>query len=176
MLEKMVAGDFTKLAPAERQEGSAMVKALSDIIGEPNKAKRFMELLPGQQPQEEPNLDFESKVNESVVMEDDVEIDPVHDMGTVKKVAVGHVDNERDMIRRQLYQTGKYCVELFKMLGDLPDSDFPNWWQAKVTKAGTYMSSAKHYLENSLEVPAIDDANYKLELDIEDDNDPSGVS
>jgi len=175
-LEKMVAGDFTKLAPAERQEGSAMVKALSDIIGEPNKAKRFMELLPGQQPQEEPNLDFESKVNESVVMEDDVEIDPVHDMGTVKKVAVGHVDNERDMIRRQLYQTGKYCVELFKMLGDLPDSDFPNWWQAKVTKAGTYMSSAKHYLENSLEVPAIDDANYKLELDIEDDNDPSGVS
>jgi len=175
-LEKMVAGDFTKLAPAERQEGSALVKALSDVVAEPNKAKRFMELLPGQQPQEEPNLDFESKVNESVVMEDDVEIDPVHDMGTVKKVAIGHVDNERDMIRRQLYQTGKYCVELFKMLGDLPDSDFPNWWQAKVTKAGTYMSSAKHYLENSLEVPAIDDANYKLELDIEDDNDPSGVS
>ena len=175
-LEKMVAGDFTKLAPAERQEGSALVKALSDVVAEPNKAKRFMELLPGQQPQEEPNLDFESKVNESVVMEDDVEIDPVHDMGTVKKVAIGHVDNDRDMIRRQLYQTGKYCVELFKMLGDLPDSDFPNWWQAKVTKAGTYMSSAKHYLENSLEVPAIDDANYKLELDIEDDNDPSGVS
>lgn len=176
-LEKMVSGDFTKLAPAERQEGSAMVKALSDIIAEPNTAKRFMELLPGQQ-EEEPKtkvLDFNSKINESVVMEDDVEIEPSHDMGTVKKVAVGHVDNERDMIRRQLYQTGKYCVELFKMLGDLPDSDFPNWWQAKVTKAGTYMSSAKHYLENSLEVPAIDDANYKLELDIEDE-DPSGVS
>lgn len=177
-LEKMVSGDFTKLAPAERQEGSAMVKALSDIIAEPNTAKRFMELLPGQQQEEEPKtkvLDFNSKINESVVMEDDVEIEPSHDMGTVKKVAVGHVDNERDMIRRQLYQTGKYCVELFKMLGDLPDSDFPNWWQAKVTKAGTYMSSAKHYLENSLEVPAIDDANYKLELDIEDE-DPSGVS
>lgn len=179
-LEKMVAGDFTKLAPAERQEGSALVKALSDVVAEPNSAKRFMELLPGQQPEAEPNpktkvLDFNSKINESVVMEDDVEVDPVHDMGTMKKVAIGHVDNERDMIRRQLYQTGKYCVELFKMLGDLPDSDFPNWWQAKVTKAGTYMSSAKHYLENSLEVPAIDDANYKLELDI-DDEDPSGVS
>lgn len=174
-LQKMVAGDFTKLAPAERQEGSAMVKALSDIIGEPNSAKRFMELLPGQQ--EEPELDFESKVNESVIKEDDeLEIEPVHDMGTVKKVAVGHVDNERDMIRRQLYQTGKYAVELFQMLGDLPDSDFPNWWQAKITKAGTYMSSAKHYLENSLEVPAIDDANYKLELDDVQDDDPSGVS
>ena len=178
-LEKMVAGDFTKLAPAERQEGSALVKALSDVVAEPNLAKRFMELLPGQTAEAEPKktkvLDFNSKINESVVMEDDVEIDPVHDMGTMKKVAIGHVDNERDMIRRQLYQTGKYCVELFKMLGDLPDSDFPNWWQAKVTKAGTYMSSAKHYLENSLEVPAIDDANYKLELDIEDE-DPSGVS
>jgi cytidyltransferase-like protein len=178
-LEKMVAGDFTKLAPAERQEGSALVKALSDVVAEPNSAKRFMELLPGQPAEAEPKktkvLDFNSKINESVVMEDDVEIDPVHDMGTMKKVAIGHVDNERDMIRRQLYQTGKYCVELFKMLGDLPDSDFPNWWQAKVTKAGTYMSSAKHYLENSLEVPAIDDANYKLELDIEDE-DPSGVS
>ena len=32
------------------------------------------------------------------------------------KLAVGHVDNERDMIRRQLYQMGKYTVELAKML------------------------------------------------------------
>lgn len=92
------------------------------------------------------------------------------------KVAIGHVDNERDMIRRQLYQMGKYSVEIAKTLKELPDSDFPNWWQAKITKAGTYMSSAKHYLENSLEVPAIDDANYKLELDDVQDDDPSGVS
>ena len=55
------------------------------------------------------------------------------------KLAVGHVDNERDMIRRQLYQMGKYTVELAKMLKDLPDSDFPNWWQSKITKAGLYI-------------------------------------
>ena len=98
---------------------------------------------------------------------------PSHDHGgTVKKVAVGHVDNERDMIRRQLYQTGKYCVELFQMLGELPDADFPNWWQAKISKAGVYMSDAKHYLENSLEVPPIDDYN----IVDKDDQDPSGVS
>ena len=53
-----------------------------------------------------------------------------------EKLAVGHVDNERDMIRRQLYQMGKYTVELAQMLKELPDSDFPNWWQAKITKAG----------------------------------------
>ena len=39
------------------------------------------------------------------------------------KLAVGHVDNERDMVRRNLYQMGTYCVELYKMLGELPDSD-----------------------------------------------------
>ena len=78
-------------------------------------------------------------------------------MGTVKKVAVGHVDNERDMIRRPtIFKTGKYCVELFQMLGELSDADFPNWWQAKISKAGVYMSDAKHYLENSLEVPTDD--------------------
>ena len=37
-----------------------------------------------------------------------------------QKLAVGHVDNERDMIRRQLYQIGTYTVELAKMLKDLP--------------------------------------------------------
>ena len=40
-----------------------------------------------------------------------------------EKLAVGHVDNERDMIRRQLYQMGKYTVELAQMLKELPDSD-----------------------------------------------------
>ena len=73
------------------------------------------------------------------------------------KLAVGHVDNERDMVRRNLYQMGTYCVELYKMLGELPDSDFPHWWQSKIIKASTYLSDAKHYLENSLEVPPGED-------------------
>ena len=102
------------------------------------------------------------------------------------KLAVGHVDNERDMIRRQLYQMGKYTVELAKMLKDLPDSDFPNWWQAKITKAETYISSAKHYLENSMAVPPGDDMTGDgtqgtvdvVDPDFERDDvqDPSGVS
>ena len=101
------------------------------------------------------------------------------------KMAVGHVDNERDMLRRELFQMGTYCVELFKMLDDLPDSDFPHWWQAKIVKAGTYLSGAKHYLENSLSVPPGDDMTQDgtgpgdIEVsdpDYDDDNDPSGVS
>ena len=101
------------------------------------------------------------------------------------KMAVGHVDNERDMIRRDLFQMGTYCVELFKMLDELPDSDFPHWWQAKLTKAGQYISDAKHYLENSLQVPPGDDMTKDgtqgtVKVDDPDTNsddlDPSGVS
>ena len=100
-----------------------------------------------------------------------------------EKVAIGHVDNERDMIRRDLFQMGKYCVELFQMLSDLPDSDFPHWWQAKITKASENISQAKHYLENSLSVPPGDDMmgdgsqdDKRVSPDVEIDDDPSGVS
>jgi|TARA_R110001592_G_scaffold6301_1_gene33907 hypothetical protein len=105
------------------------------------------------------------------------------DAGSQQKVAIGHIDNERDMIRRQLYQMGTYCVDLSKMLKDLPDSDFPNWWQAKITKAGSYISDAKHYLENSLAVPPGDDMAGPDVSDVQDPDferddvqDPSGVS
>jgi hypothetical protein len=98
-----------------------------------------------------------------------------------EKLAVGHVDNERDMIKRNLFEMGKYCVELYKMLDELPDSDFPHWWQAKIVKAQTYIGDCKHYLENSLEVPAGDDmtgdgSQGSVDVVDDDDLDPSGVS
>lgn len=102
------------------------------------------------------------------------------------KVAIGHVDNERDMIRRQLYQMGKYSVEIAKTLKELPDSDFPNWWQAKITKAGAYLSDCAHYLENTMQVPPGDDMTSdgsQGNVEVSDpnynddrDQDPSGVS
>ena len=110
------------------------------------------------------------------------------DAGSVEKLAVGHVDNERDMVRRNLYQIGKYSMELFRMLEQLPDSDFPHWWQSKVVKSKTYLSDAKHYLENSLEVPALPDTAGPQEVEVDGmsdkdfndemqkDQDPSGVS
>ena len=101
-----------------------------------------------------------------------------------EKLAVGHVDNERDMIKRDLFEMGSYCVELYKMLDGLPDSDFPHWWQAKLTKSKTYIGDCKHYLENSLEVPPGDDMTDDgsqgsvdvVDPDYADDLDPSGVS
>ena len=91
-----------------------------------------------------------------------------------EKTVVGHVDSERDMIRKQVFQMGTYSVELFKMLNSLPeDADMPHWWQSKVVKASEYLSAAKHYLENELTVP---DAPTQVSPDITDDQDPSGVS
>jgi len=91
--------------------------------------------------------------------------------GSVTKIAIGHVDNEADMLRKELYKIGKYSIELYKMLGELPDGDFPHWWQGKVIKAGEYIGSAKHYLEGELFAP-------EEESPIPDDKDdlnPSGV-
>lgn len=94
--------------------------------------------------------------------------------GEVEKVAVGHVDNERDMIMKDLYLIGHYAVELHKMLRDLPDSDFPHWWQSKITKSLEYIDNAKHYLEAELESPEVDVP--AVDPEVVDDQDPSGVS
>lgn len=91
--------------------------------------------------------------------------------GEEQKVAVGHVDNERDMIMKDLYLIGSRAVELHKMIKELPDSDFPHWWQGKITKSLEYIDSAKGYLEGELESP---EAEVPDELQ-QDDIDPSGV-
>ena len=95
----------------------------------------------------------------------------INEEETVNKVAVGHVDDESDMMRKELYKIGKYSVELYKMLGDLPDGDFPHWWQGKIIKAGEYIGSAKHYLEGELYAPE----DEKPEPEDKDDLNPSGI-
>lgn len=98
---------------------------------------------------------------------------PLSEDEEVTKDVVGHTDNEPDMIRKELFKMGKYSVELYKMIGELPNADFPHWWQAKIVKAGQYLSNAKHYLEGELNAPepeALDQAEQE-----QDDINPSGV-
>jgi|TARA_B110000858_G_scaffold198399_1_gene264617 hypothetical protein len=98
---------------------------------------------------------------------------PISEDISVEKDVIGHTDDEPDMIRKELFKLGKYSVELYKMLGELPNADFPHWWQAKVVKAGQYLSDAKHYLESELNAPepeALDQAEQE-----QDDINPSGV-
>jgi hypothetical protein len=71
----------------------------------------------------------------------------------VVKTVVGHVDDEPDMVRQELYKMGKYCIDLYRMLGEVPNGDLPEWWTAKITKASDYIGTAKHYLEAELYAP-----------------------
>lgn len=84
-----------------------------------------------------------------------------HDTGDeVEKTVVGHVDDETNMIRKELYQMGKYCVELFRMMEQFPEGDYPHWWQSKITKASEYLSAAKHYMENEMAVDDVEHIQY----------------
>jgi hypothetical protein len=90
----------------------------------------------------------------------------------VTKDVIGHVDNESNMIRKELFKIGKDSIELYKMLDKLPEGDFPHWWQAKVVKSGEYISSAKGYLEAELYAP---EEESPLDDVQDDDLNPSGV-
>ena len=77
-------------------------------------------------------------------------------------IDLGHQDNEPHMIKGELYQIGKYAMDLYAILEELEEKggeyDFPAWWQSKITTAKNMMSGAKHYLDFELKEPAIDAA------------------
>lgn len=70
---------------------------------------------------------------------------------TVTKTVVGHRDDETKMMQRELQKIEKYAAELSSMMDQIQDGDYPHWWQAKLVKAGDYISTIKHYLEAELD-------------------------
>jgi hypothetical protein len=71
---------------------------------------------------------------------------------------LGHEDDEPHMIKADLYQIGKYAMELYKMVDQFDNGqevDFPHWWQSKIITAKNMISSAKHYLEFELKEPEL---------------------
>jgi hypothetical protein len=62
-------------------------------------------------------------------------------------------------------------VDQFEGKGEV---DFPAWWQSKVTKASSMVSSAKHYLEFELAEPAMDQAVVGDEMPVTEKLDPVG--
>jgi hypothetical protein len=84
--------------------------------------------------------------------------------GTVEEgdLDLGHQDDEPGMLKANIYDIGKYAVELYKMVSEFDkmegEVDFPHWWQSKIIKAKEFMSSAKHYLEFEVNEPKIDAA------------------
>jgi hypothetical protein len=90
---------------------------------------------------------------------------------------LGHQDDEPHMIKSELYKIAKYALELYKMVDQFEgkgEVDFPAWWQSKVTKASSMVSSAKHYLEFELAEPAMDQAVVGDEMPVTEKLDPVG--
>jgi len=72
---------------------------------------------------------------------------------------LGHQDDEPHMLKSDLYNIGKYAMELYKIMDNLEgpqEVDLPHWWQSKVIQAKDLLDSAKHYLEFELKEPQID--------------------
>jgi len=91
--------------------------------------------------------EFRNKLMDSGMLEEDIDL--------------GHVDNEPHMIKGELYQIGKYAMDLYQIMDDVEgkgEVDLPAWWQSKVTTAKNMMSGAKHYLDFEMKEPAIDAA------------------
>ena len=113
--------------------------------------EKILKLMKWAQSQKDDSL---SKVKDPSPSNDD---DTEEESYTAENTPIGHTDDERNMIRKELYQMATYAKEMFEMLEDLPaDSDFPHWWQAKVVNSLSMISKAKHYLENEINVPDVD--------------------
>ena len=73
---------------------------------------------------------------------------------------IGHQDDEPHMLKKDIYNMGKYAMELYKKLDKYDDMegevDFPHWWQSKLTKAKSMLQSAYDYLDGEEKMDQID--------------------
>ncbi len=60
-------------------------------------------------------------------------------------IDLGHEDNEPHMIKGELYQIGKYAMDLYAIMEELEETggeyDLPGWWQSKITTAKNMISN-----------------------------------
>jgi len=75
-------------------------------------------------------------------------------------IDVGHQDDEPNMLKKKMYRAAKMAAMLYKELDkfdSLPNEvDFPDWWQAKLTKAADYLNSAFDYLDGEQQTAKLD--------------------
>ena len=85
---------------------------------------------------------------------------------------VGHQDDEPRMLKKDIYNMGKYAMEIYKKLDQYDDMegevDFPHWWQSKITKAKSMLQSAYDYLDGEERIAQIDAIMEKEEKTSED--------
>jgi hypothetical protein len=136
--EKVIHGRALKTAIKSKEMKENRIKEMIyQVLGE---KKKF------------PDLTGDGKVTKADILKGrGVDLDEDLDLG--------HQDNEPHMLKADLYKIGKYAMELYQMVDKFEgqgEVDFPHWWQAKIIKASSMISSAKHYLEFELKEPQVD--------------------
>ena len=86
---------------------------------------------------------------------------PTSQVKNVKEdIDIGHQDDEPNMLKKKMYRAAKMAAMLYKELDkfdSLPNEvDFPDWWQAKLTKAADYLNSAFDYLDGEQQTAKLD--------------------
>jgi hypothetical protein len=136
-VKKQAANNIEEPQPEETMENSKLREMVIDALTE--KKKSF------------PDLTGDGKVTKADILKArGVELDEDMDLG--------HEDDEPNMIKADIYQIGKYAMELYKMVDQFDNGqevDFPHWWQSKIITAKNMISSAKHYLEFELKEPEL---------------------
>jgi hypothetical protein len=136
-VKKQAANNIEEPQPEETMENSKLREMVIDALTE--KKKPF------------PDLTGDGKVTKADILKArGVELDEDMDLG--------HEDDEPNMIKADIYQIGKYAMELYKMVDQFDNGqevDFPHWWQSKIITAKNMISSAKHYLEFELKEPEL---------------------
>ena len=122
-----------------------------------------------------PDLTGDGKVTQADILKAKGVIDEfetgeelIADEPIAEDLDIGHEDNEPHMIKSELYQIGKYAMDLYKMMDGFEgeqEVDFPAWLQSKITTAKNMMSSVKHYIDFELKEPQIDDIVNSASLD-----------
>ena len=126
--------EFINIKLKKYPKAVAKINQLIDMIGESNFTMEMAEWIWDFFN----NASFENPINEDMDL--------------------GHEDDEPHMIKADLYQIGKYAMELYKMVDQFDNGqevDFPHWWQSKIITAKNMISSAKHYLEFELKEPEL---------------------
>jgi hypothetical protein len=144
----------------DNEDGKVIVFAVSDDFINMNKPEL------NEKKKSFPDLTGDGKVTKADILKARGVIDEfetgeelIADEPISEDLDIGHQDNEPHMIKAELYQIGKYAMDLYKMMDGFEgeqEVDFPAWLQSKITTAKNMMSSVKHYLEFETKEPQID--------------------
>lgn len=103
--------------------------------------------------------------------------DPVATKINIEDEELNTDDHEVNMAKAELYKLAEYAPKLLELIDNYGELD--GWIQAKITKAGDYVSDIYHYLKYEHEQPEGNDLNSEpesVEVVEIDSDEPNGMT